>query len=376
MDTVRALVAVTIGCQQRISTEDVVLTKAKPPQPPNHADPAAPVSIYTVAAAAGISYATVSRVFNNRAGVNPETRRRVLEAAARLGYVPNPIARGLSTKATAAIGIIVPGIADPFFMPIIQSIEEAARQLGLATLLRDTGRSTAAALASAHMLAQFHVSGVIILGGSEQRDEELAQQLKGTPTVVVLRQAKAAHFPAVYIDHAVGAQRATNHLVELGRRRIAFVGGDTDSVAALGRLAGYRAALAAAGLPESRLREEAGQFTLEGGAAATDRLLALPEDQRPDAIFYASDAMALAGLHRLHRAGLRVPGDIAIVGFGNIAFAAISEPPLTTVDVAREQMGALAVDLLQQCRVQPQQPPADIEVAPTLIVRSSTSDPR
>lgn len=349
------------------------MTKAKSHDPANSDDSAAPVSIYTVAAAAGISYATVSRVFNNRAGVNPETRRRVLEAAERLGYVPNPIARGLSTKATAAIGIIVPGIADPFFMPIIQSIEEAARQLGFATLLRDTGRSAEAALASAHMLAQFHVSGVIVLGGSEQQDEELARQLKDTPTVVVLRQARAAHFPAVYVDHAAGARSATTHLLQLGRRRVAYVGGDIGSVAALGRLAGYRAALAAAGLTAATTQEEVGQFTLEGGAAATDRLLALPPAQRPDAIFFASDAMALAGLHRLHQAGMRVPDDVAIVGFGNIAFAAISEPPLSTVDVAREQMGALAVDLLRQCQGRPQQPPADIEVATTLIVRGSSA---
>ncbi|MEZ4865043.1 MAG: LacI family DNA-binding transcriptional regulator [Caldilineaceae bacterium] len=330
------------------------------------------VSIYTVAEAAGVSYGTVSRALNNRPDVNPATRQRVLETAQRLGYVPNPIARGLSTKATTAFGIIVPGLADPFFMPITQSIEQVARQLGYATLLRDTGRSAAAAVEGATVFAHFRVSGVIILGGSQQLDEALAQQLEGIPTVIVLRPALNQLLPAVYIDHAAGAKQVMEHLVATQRRRIAFVCGDNDSVAAHTRLQGYQAALQAHDLPLVEQWIVRGEFTIEGSAAATGQLLALPPAQRPDAIFYASDAMALAGLHRLHGAGVRIPNDIAVAGYGNIAFAAISEPPLTTVRVGKQQLGVRAVQMLQQMIARPTERPADVTVATELIVRASS----
>jgi len=331
------------------------------------------VSIYTVAEAAGVSYGTVSRALNNRPDVNPLTRQRVLEVAHQLGYVPNPIARGLSTKTTTALGIIVPGIADPFFMPIAQSIEQVARHSGYATLLCDTGRSATAALEGATTFAQFRVSGVILLGGSQQLDEEIAQRLEGIPTVIVLRQARDQLFPAVYFDHAAGAKLVVDHLFALQRRRIAFVGGDHDSVAAQARLAGYRATLQAYDLPLDQALIVHGGFTIEGGAAATEALLALPAAQRPDAIFYASDAMALAGLHQLQVAGLQIPTDIAVAGYGNIAFSAISTPPLTTVAVAKQQLGLLAVQLLQQMIAQGGEQPSDIEVATELIVRASSA---
>lgn len=330
------------------------------------------VSIYTVAEAAGVSYGTVSRALNNRPDVNPATRQRVLEAAQRLGYVPNPIARGLSTKATTAFGIIVPGLADPFFMPIAQSIEQVARQAGYATFLRDTGRSAAAALEGATMFAHFRVSGVIILGGSQQLDEAIAQQLEDIPTVVVLRPAHNQLFPAIYFDHAAGARQVVDHLFATQRCRIAFVRGDNDSVAAQARLAGYQEALRAHGVP---LRQELivqGDFTIEGGAAATNQLLNLPSVQRPDAIFYASDTMALVGLHRLHAAGVRIPADIAVAGYGNITFAAISEPNLTTVRVGKQQLGLFAVQLLQQMIDHPTERPADVTVATELVVRASS----
>lgn len=330
------------------------------------------VSIYTVAEAAGVSYGTVSRALNNRPDVNPATRQRVLEAAQRLGYVPNPIARGLSTKATAAFGIIVPGLADPFFMPIAQSIEQVARQAGYATLLHDTGRSAAAALEGATMFAHFRVSGVVILGGSQQLDDAIAQQLGGIPTVVVLRPARTQVFPAVYFDHAAGAKQVVDHFFVTQRRRIAFVRGDNDSVAAQARLAGYQEALRAHGIPPVEALIVQGEFTIEGGAAATDQLLALPPAQRPDAIFYASDTMALAGLHRLHAAGVRIPDDMAVAGYGNITFAAISEPPLTTVRVGKQQLGLRAVQLLQQMIAHPSERPADVEVATELMVRASS----
>ena len=140
-----------------------------------------PVTIYDVAREAGVSYGTVSRALNNRAGIHAETRARVLETARRLGYTPSPLARGLTTRSTAVLGIIVPGIADPFFMPVARAIDEVAQRLGHAVMLCDTGRSPDAAVAAATTLAQFRVAGVVILGGSHRLDARLAERLTGFP---------------------------------------------------------------------------------------------------------------------------------------------------------------------------------------------------
>ncbi|HZQ98106.1 MAG TPA: LacI family DNA-binding transcriptional regulator [Chloroflexota bacterium] len=328
------------------------------------------VSIYDVAREAGVSYGTVSRALNGRSGVSPHTRRRVVEAVARLGYVPSPIARGLTRRSTIAFGIVVPGMADPFFMPIAQGIEQVARGMGHATMLYDTGRSAAAAVEAAAFLAQFRVAGVVVLGGSNRLDDEMAEKLAGIPTVVALRRSRGGVFPAVFFDHAVGSRLVVEHLRALGRRRIAFVGGDEESVAGVERLRGFREAMRDTGQSADLVLR--GAFTLDGGAAATVEMLAQPAGRRPDAIFYASDAMALAGMRRLREAGVRVPDDVAVVGYGDIAFAAIAEPPLTTVRVHQEQIGLLAARLLEQM-VGGGPRPADIEVGVELIVRGSSA---
>jgi DNA-binding LacI/PurR family transcriptional regulator len=327
------------------------------------------VSIYDVARAAGVSYATVSRALNGRSGVNPETRRRIAEAVERLGYVPNPIARGLSRRSTIALGIIVPGMADPFFMPVARGVEQVARDMGHATMLSDTGRMADAAVEAAAFFAQFRLAGVVILGGSDRLDREIAEKLAGIPTVVALRRARAGLFPAVFFDHAAGARLAVRHLHELGRRRVAFVAGDEVSVAGVERLRGFRDGMREADLSADLVVR--GAFTIDGGMAATRELLRLPPERRPDAVFYASDSMALAGMRVLLDAGVRVPDDVAVVGYGDISFAAIAEPPLTTVRVHQEQIGMMAGRLLEQM-VGGGPRSADVEVGIELVRRRST----
>lgn len=330
------------------------------------------VSIYDVAREAGVSYATVSRALNDRAGVKRTTRERVLAAAQRLGYVPSPLARGLSTQSTAVLGIIVPGMADPFFMPVAKGIEEVARRLGHAVMLCDTGRSADAAVKGAAMLAQFRVAGVVVLGGSARLDQQLAERLRGIPTVVALRRARDGLFPSVHFDHAAGTRLLGEHLLGLGRRRIAFIALNDDSVASHERLRGYKETLRDAGVAlDPTLLIYAGH-TIEHGTAATEQLLTLAPRQRPDAIMYASDAMALAGLRRLLDAGVRVPDDIAVTGYGDIAFAALTEPPLTTVRVHKEQIGILAAQVLERMIAGAPEYRGDVEVALELVIRAST----
>ena len=330
------------------------------------------VSIYDVAREAGVSYGTVSRALNDRPGVSPETRQRVLDVASRLGYVPSPIARGLTTRSTAAWGIIVPGMADPFFMPIAQGIEQVARRIGYAAMLYDTGRSPTAVVEAVAAFTNFRVAGVVILGGSERRDEEVAQRLAGIPAVVAIRRSHAGTFPAVVFDHSEGSRLAVAHLAAQGRGRIAFVQGDTDSVAGQERSAGYVRGLREHGRPIAPELVARGRFTIEGAIEATDRLLDLPPAVRPDAIVYASDMMALSGLRRLRDAGISVPDDVAVVGYGDIEFAALSEPTLTTIRVPKEQIGLLAARLLEEMIAQPATRPADVGVTLELIGRGST----
>ena len=295
------------------------------------------------------------------------------KVAARLGFVPSPIARGLTTRSTAAWGIVVPGMADPFFMPIARGIEQVAQRLGYAAMLYDTGRSANAVVEAVTAFLNFRVAGVLILGGSERRDLEMAQRLDGIPAVVAIRRSHDGAFPAVYFDHGEGTGLAVDHLVAKGRQRIAFVQGDTESVAGQERHAGYLRGLREHNRPIEPELVARGRFTLEGAAEATAHLIGLPPLARPDAIIYASDMMALVGLRGLRDAGISVPDDVAVIGYGDIEFAALSEPPLTTIRVPKEQIGLLAARILEQMIDTPRVKPADVRVSLELIARGSTT---
>jgi LacI family transcriptional regulator len=175
-----------------------------------------------------------------------------------------------------------------------------------------------------------------------------------------------------FCDHTIGSRQVVQHLLATGRQRIAFVSGDDDSVAAKERLRGYRETLQTLGLSIAEDLIVSGRFTIEGGIAATQYLLSLPPSKRPDAIFYASDAMALAGISQLHHVGLRIPDEIAVAGYGNIDFSLISEPPLTTIGVSKRQLGLEAAQLLEQMIDGAGVRPDNVEVQIELIVRSST----
>jgi DNA-binding LacI/PurR family transcriptional regulator len=331
------------------------------------------LSIYDVAREIGVSSGTVSRALNDRAGVSAKTRRLVLEAVERLSYVASPLARGLARRSTAAIGIIIPGLSDPFFGPITDGIQSEARRLEHAVMLSNVGRATEDMVRAVDELLQYRVAGIAICGGSDRLDRRLSDALRGVPTVLALRRARGGAFPSVYVNHARGARQIVRHLLTTGRRRVAFVRLNDDSVAARDRLRGYREELRAWGVTVDPQLIVTGGFGTDEGRIATKAILEWGRKRLPDAIFYASDAMAIAGLRTVRDNGIKVPDDVAIAGFGDIAFAELSVPSLTTVRVPKSEIGRRAGQLLEEMMGQPGLRPADVELDVELVERESTT---
>jgi DNA-binding LacI/PurR family transcriptional regulator len=288
-------------------------------------------TLEAVAARAGVSRATVSRVVNGSTTVAEPIREAVTRAVAELGYVPNLAARSLVTQRTDSIALVMPEAAtrvfsdDQVFPGIIrgvsQELEAADKQLVL---------MLAGSPAGHHRVERYttgrHVDGVLFasLHGADPLPGTLARL--GIPVVVSGRPLGDVPVPYVDVDHVGGVSAAVRHMIDNGRRRIATIAGPQDMVAGIERLSGYRDTVAAAGLPELIA---IGDFTRESGSAAMRRLLAEHPDL--DGVFAASDLMAHAALRTLREAGRRVPEDVAVVGFDDIETAAYTEPPLTTV---------------------------------------------
>ncbi|HZA85074.1 MAG TPA: LacI family DNA-binding transcriptional regulator [Actinomycetes bacterium] len=302
-----------------------------------------------VAALAGVSRATVSRVVNGSPRVRPEVRAQVERAVAKLGYVPNRAARSLVTRRADSIALVVSEpharfFSEPFFAGMVRGVSGALAETGVQLLLLiaqglpDRGRLE-------RYVVGGHVDGVLL--ASLHGDDPLPATLEraGVPAVQVGRPPGTT--PASYVDadNRGGASKAVRHLAGRGRRRIATIAGPLDMSVGRDRLEGYRDGLAAAGLAEAGELVEAGDFSEESGAAAMERLLALPG--RPvDAVFAASDLMAAGALRALRTAGRRVPEDVAVVGFEDSAVARYAQPPLTTVRQPIEDMGRQATRLL------------------------------
>ncbi|WP_410814475.1 LacI family DNA-binding transcriptional regulator [Micromonospora sp. 067-2] len=288
-------------------------------------------TLEAVAALAGVSRATVSRVVNGSTTVAEPIREAVTRAVAELGYVPNLAARSLVTQRTDSIALVMPEAAtrvfsdDQVFPGIIrgvsQELEAADKQLVLMLAGSPAGHDRVERFTTGR-----HVDGVLFasLHGADPLPGTLARL--GIPVVCSGRPLGDVPVPYVDVDHVGGVTAAVRHLIDSGRRRIATIAGPQDMVAGIERLTGYRATMAAAGLPEL---VAIGDFTRESGAAAMHRLLVEHPDL--DAVFAASDLMAHAALRTLREAGRQVPQDVAVVGFDDIETAAYTEPPLTTV---------------------------------------------
>jgi DNA-binding LacI/PurR family transcriptional regulator len=310
--------------------------------------PGAPPTLEQVAALAGVSRATVSRVVNGSSKVSPAVRAQVEWAVAKLGYVPNRAARSLVTRRADSVALVVSEpharfFSEPFFAGMVRGVSAALAETGVQLQLLIAHDSGDRGRLERYVVGG-HVDGVLL--ASLHGDDPLPGTLEraGVPAVLVGRPAGSG--PASYVDadNRGGAGKAVDHLARRGRRRIATIAGPQDMGVGQDRLDGYRDGLAAAGLADDDL-VEAGDFTEEGGAAAMGRLLARPGSP-VDAVFAASDLMAAGALRALRVAGRRVPDEVAVVGFEDSAVARYAQPPLTTVRQPIEEMGRQATRLL------------------------------
>lgn len=310
---------------------------------------APPATILQVAERAGVSRSTVSRVVNGRAAVSPDAREAVKRAAAELSYVPNRAARSLASRQTMAVGLIVPEethrfFGDPFFAAIVSGIHARLTRsdyvLNLFIASDDPATATGSKLA--RYVRAGNVDGAIIV--SHHASDRFVDRIAASVPVVYggrpIHVAPDDYF--VDADNAGGARVATEHLIGLGRRRIATITGPDSMPATIDRLAGFRAAMTAAGIGPCGVVD--GLFTAAGGRAAMEQLLA--GGATPDAVFVASDLMAGGALTALAAAGLRVPDDVAIVGFDDSPVATTVSPQLTTVRQRSREQGELIADVL------------------------------
>lgn len=301
-----------------------------------------------VALLAGVSRATVSRVINDSPRVSPEARQAVQAAVEQLRYVPNRLARSLVTRRTDTIAIVLSepntrAFSDPFFAGIVRGVSATLADTDQNLVLL-TARGPREQEKIGRYVRQGHVDGVVLM--SLHTDDLLPDLLTEAriPVVFSGRPLDSRAVPYVDADNAGGAEQATGLLIDAGRRRIATITGPGDMIAGVDRSAGYHAALEKAGLP---LRPELvieGDFTQAGGARAMSELLGRVPDV--DAVFCASDLMAMGALTVLRDAGRRVPDDVALVGFDDAPVAQTADPPLTTVAQPLEEMSRLMTELL------------------------------
>jgi len=324
------------------------------------------VTIHDVAARAGVSVATVSRVLNRNAPVREETSQHVQDVARRLRYVPNTAARALSIRRSHTIGVVLPNVHGEFFSEVIRGIDVAARKAGFHILVSGS-HSDAREMAAVLDAMRGRVDGLLVMA-PDVAIGALSDQIPPELPLVLLNAAADGH-DAVTIDNYGGAFAMTRHLAELGHTRIAFIKGPDPNADARERLRGYRQAMKQLGVRDRM--ECPGDFTEETGCDAAKALL--ERTPRPTAIFAANDAMAIGVLSALSDAGVSVPGEIAVAGFDDIRVGRYVTPSLTTVHVDIDELGRRAFELVFDAieHSTAREPRAEC-VSTSLVVRNST----
>jgi LacI family transcriptional regulator len=328
-------------------------------------------TIRDIADLAGVSIATVSRVLNDRPDVAPGTRETVLQVVREHGFSTNRGARALSSGRTGIVGLTLPLVNDAYFGPILSGASEALYEQDMRIMLCPTLHEHDREVSLLDRLTHGTTDGAILMLPEESSDELLHLQANGYPFVVVdPREAPPDGIACVSAMHAAGAKVATEHLLELGHRRIGAIGGAPGWYANEERMIGFRAALAAARLLPDPDMILYGDWSIPTGEIAADELLSRSEP--PTAIFAFNDNAAIGILNVARRRGLRVPEDLSVVGFDDTFQATIVTPQLTTVRQPLAELGRLGVSLLMRLIEGQRLDALRIELATTLVVRDST----
>lgn len=336
------------------------------------------MGIKDVAGAAGVSVGTVSNVINRPETVTEETRRRVLTAIDRLGYVRSESARQLRAGRSRILAMLVLDMANPFFVAVASGAERSARAAGLGVMLCNSAESPAEEAAYLTMFSEQQVRGVLVTPADLSGGNLDAFRRHGIPFVLVDRIVPSAHGCSVSVDDVAGGALAVRHLLGRGHRDIAYVSGPMHLAQCRNRREGAELALAEAGLPPGALRHvEAARLDVAAGRDAGARLLGMAS--RPGAVFCANDLLALGVLQTFYHAGVRVPEDVALAGYDDIEFASAAAVPLTSVRQPAFRLGAAAADLLieETGDAAHAHEHRRIVLQPELVVRGSTlSRPR
>ncbi len=300
-------------------------------------------TISQIAHIAGVSVPTVSKVLNGRADVAAPTRERVEQVIEEYGFVRNRAARALRKGKTGLVDLILPRLDDEYFLPIIEGAALVLREAGVRLVLTSSNYQPEQEVHWIDTVTDHSMDGILVVLPSEEAIEHLERS--DLPFVLIHNQGGLlSTVPSVRITSWEGGFVATNHLINLGHRRIAYIGKTVPARDAIERIAGYRAALDAANLPIDPQLQCDGAFTEADGYAATKTLLELPEP--PTAIFAGNDRQA-AGVYRaLHERGMTVPDQMSVIGFDNLPFTELLSPPLTTVHAPRLELGRTAATML------------------------------
>jgi len=331
------------------------------------------VSIRDVAERAGVSVGTVSNVLNRPERVSDAVVGRVMDAIRELGYVRNDAARQLRAGRSSSVGLVVLDARNPFFTDVARGAEDAAAEQGVSVLLGDSDEKPEREAAYLDLFEEQRVRGVLVspLGDIDERLHRLRSL--GTPVVLVDRDAAGGLLSSVSVDDVAGGRIAVGHLLEQGRRRIAFMGGPLRLRQIADRLAGAREAVAS--VPDARLEVlECEALTVLEGRRMGEQLVARPASERPDAVFTANDLLAVGLLQALVMRGeVQVPGDIALIGFDDIDFASATIVPLSSIRQPSRLIGQTALGLLLEEADDPDLAPRQVVFQPELVVRESSA---
>ena len=329
------------------------------------------MTINDVAKLAGVSNATVSHVINNTRFVSEETRQKVQAAIDTCGYRPNAHARSLASGRSRILGLIISDIANPFFPELVKSIEEKASAHGYGVILANTNYEPKRTVASVQQMLDERASGVAIL--TSEMDLSLSRQLADQEVAVVFLDVGEVgpHTSNIVVNYEKGIREGVEHLLGLGHRRIAYISGPSHLKSAVRRKTAFVKIMKKyqASLHTTPLIFE-GDFKTAGGQRAAAEILRL--ELMPTAILSGNDLMAIGALRELKTAGLRVPQDMSVIGFDDISFAALAEPPLTTILIPRSEIGENAVEALIHTIQAADNLGREFKVSAQLVVREST----
>ncbi|MES2249885.1 LacI family DNA-binding transcriptional regulator [Variovorax sp. KBS0712] len=331
-------------------------------------------TIKDVALQAGVSVTTVSHVVNDTRHVSAKVRERVELAIRELGYVPNAMARSLKSNTTSTLGMLIPNSSNPYFAEIVRIVEDRCFGAGYTLVLCNTDDEPRRQSVYLQVLAERRIDGLIVVSTGADEDDSLATQLRGLriPTVLVDREIADPACDLVETAHMQGGLLAVRHLLSLGHKRIACIGGPLGVTSSEQRIEGWRMALAETGsAPNADALLWRGGFTSQGGYEAMHAILRT--EQKPSAVFVCNDLMAIGALRAAHESGVRVPDELSIVGFDDIELSAYTSPPLTTVAQPKERIGALAVDMLLERMGGKRRDARKVVLQPELRVRASTA---